>query len=198
MRPFILGAGCEFVPMKDNGDIAPTPIKKCSNPGYFYTISSAGNWYGTNATAHPTAEWIAQQITEAFPWDEAPSYLIRDRDPSYGTMFKRRLDALESEAIRPRPGLLARTDTSAGDRFDPPRVLGSNHNLWRGAPTPDADFVCPLLQSGADASIAGQRFAHSPPGPASWPDHRDSPMRRIAPPVRPDDLNGRDRPEHRD
>ena len=33
-----------------------------------------------NVTAHPTAEWIAQQITEAFPWTEAPRYLIRDRD----------------------------------------------------------------------------------------------------------------------
>jgi hypothetical protein len=33
-----------------------------------------------NVTAHPTAEWIARQITEAFPWDEAPRYLIRDRD----------------------------------------------------------------------------------------------------------------------
>src|SRR6202045_1269811 len=33
-----------------------------------------------NVTAHPTAEWIARQITEAFPWDEAPHYLIRDRD----------------------------------------------------------------------------------------------------------------------
>jgi hypothetical protein len=33
-----------------------------------------------NVTAHPTAEWIAQQITEAFPWNEAPRYLIRDRD----------------------------------------------------------------------------------------------------------------------
>ena len=32
-----------------------------------------------NVTTHPTAEWIAQQITEAFPWDEAPRYLIRDR-----------------------------------------------------------------------------------------------------------------------
>src|SRR5216110_1107077 len=32
-----------------------------------------------NVTAHPTAEWIVQQITEAFPWHEAPRYLIRDR-----------------------------------------------------------------------------------------------------------------------
>ena len=35
-------------------------------------------------TAHPTAEWVARQITEAFPWDEAPRYLIRDRDAVYG------------------------------------------------------------------------------------------------------------------
>ncbi len=33
-----------------------------------------------NVTGHPTAEWIAQQLTEAFPWNEAPRYLIRDRD----------------------------------------------------------------------------------------------------------------------
>src|SRR5712671_2678283 len=37
-----------------------------------------------NVTAHPTAEWIAQQLTEAFPWTEAPRYLIRDGDGSYG------------------------------------------------------------------------------------------------------------------
>ena len=39
-----------------------------------------------NVTAHPTADWIAQQITEAFPWDEAPRYLIRDRDGVYGAV----------------------------------------------------------------------------------------------------------------
>jgi hypothetical protein len=37
-----------------------------------------------NVTPHPTAEWIARQITEAFPWNEAPRYLIRDRDQVYG------------------------------------------------------------------------------------------------------------------
>lgn len=54
----------------------------------------------TNATLHPTAEWIAQQLTEAFPWGDAPRHLIRDRDTSYGTVFKRRLDSL---GIRDHP-----------------------------------------------------------------------------------------------
>ena len=47
-----------------------------------------------NVTAHPRAEWIAQQITEAFPWDEAPRYLIRDRDAVYGSVVTRRLRAM--------------------------------------------------------------------------------------------------------
>jgi hypothetical protein len=54
----------------------------------------------TNATAHPTAEWIARQIVEAFPWDEAPRYLIRDRDTAYGAAVTRRLRTL---GIRDRP-----------------------------------------------------------------------------------------------
>jgi hypothetical protein len=39
-----------------------------------------------NVTANPTAEWVARQITEAFPWDEAPRYIIRDRDRIYGAV----------------------------------------------------------------------------------------------------------------
>src|SRR6516165_11125267 len=54
----------------------------------------------TEVTANPTAEWIARQITEAFPWDEAPRYLIRDRDTSYGAAVTRRLRAM---GIRDRP-----------------------------------------------------------------------------------------------
>ena len=37
-------------------------------------------------TSHPTAEWIARQITDAFPWTETPRYLIRDRDAVYGQL----------------------------------------------------------------------------------------------------------------
>jgi hypothetical protein len=46
-------------------------------------------WFGV--TAHPTAEWIANQVTEAFGWEQAPCYLIRDRDRAYGATFVRRL-----------------------------------------------------------------------------------------------------------
>jgi transposase InsO family protein len=54
----------------------------------------------TNVTANPTAGWIARQIVEAFPWDEAPRYLIRDRDTSYGAAVTRRLRTM---GIRDRP-----------------------------------------------------------------------------------------------
>jgi hypothetical protein len=47
-----------------------------------------------NVTRHPTAEWIAQQITEAFPWNEAPRYLVRDQDGIYGAVVTRRLRAM--------------------------------------------------------------------------------------------------------
>jgi transposase InsO family protein len=51
-------------------------------------------------TAHPTAEWLARQITEAFPWDERPRYLIRDRAGIYGDVFTIRLRTM---GIRDRP-----------------------------------------------------------------------------------------------
>jgi len=53
-----------------------------------------------NVTANPTAEWIARQITGAFPWDDAPQHLIRDRDRIYGTVVTRRLRAM---GIRDKP-----------------------------------------------------------------------------------------------
>jgi hypothetical protein len=49
---------------------------------------------------NPTAEWVARQITEAFPWDEAPRYLIRDRDRIHGSVVARRLRAM---GIRDKP-----------------------------------------------------------------------------------------------
>ena len=53
-----------------------------------------------NVTTNPTAEWISRQLTEAFPWEEAPRYLIRDRDRIYGAIVTRRLRAM---GIRDKP-----------------------------------------------------------------------------------------------
>src|SRR6266851_917299 len=53
----------------------------------------------TNVTTNPTAEWIARQLTEAFPWDGAPGYMIRDRDRIYGAVVTRRLRAMGIRAI---------------------------------------------------------------------------------------------------
>ena len=58
-------------------------------------------------TDHPTVEWIARQITNAFPWDEAPGHLIRDRDGAYGHAVRRRLAAMgirDHRLCRGHPG----------------------------------------------------------------------------------------------
>lgn len=55
-------------------------------------------WFAV--TRHPTAEWLARQITEAFPWDRAPTYIVRDNDRAFGSVFTRRIQAM---GIRDRP-----------------------------------------------------------------------------------------------
>jgi transposase InsO family protein len=47
-----------------------------------------------DVTQHPTAGWLAQQVTEAFPWNTAPRHLLRDRDASYGAEFRKRVQAM--------------------------------------------------------------------------------------------------------
>ena len=55
-------------------------------------------WF--EVTRRPTAEWLARQITEAFPWASAPTYLVRDNDRAYGLVFRRRVRVM---GIRDRP-----------------------------------------------------------------------------------------------
>jgi hypothetical protein len=52
-----------------------------------------------NVTAHPSAAWTAQQVVEAFPWETAPRYLLRDRDGVYGVDFRHRVAALGIEEV---------------------------------------------------------------------------------------------------
>jgi transposase InsO family protein len=56
-----------------------------------------------NVTEHPSAEWTAPQMVDAFPWDTAPRYLLRDRDQIYGGYFDRRVAGLEIEQVLTAP-----------------------------------------------------------------------------------------------
>ena len=57
----------------------------------------------TAVTEHPTAAWLSRQVTEAFPWDTAPRYLLRDRDASYGQHFRKRVDAMGIKEVVTAP-----------------------------------------------------------------------------------------------
>jgi transposase InsO family protein len=54
-------------------------------------------------TEHPTAQWTAQQGVEAFPWDEAPWYLLRDRDRLSSAAFRHRVKHLGIKEVRTAP-----------------------------------------------------------------------------------------------
>lgn len=56
-----------------------------------------------NVTRNPTARWTARQITEAFPWDTVPRYLLRDRDSTYGSEFRGRVGAMGIEEVITAP-----------------------------------------------------------------------------------------------
>ena len=56
-----------------------------------------------NVTAHPTAEWTAQQLREAFPFDRVPRYLLRDRDSIFGREFRKDVKAMGIEEVLSAP-----------------------------------------------------------------------------------------------
>jgi hypothetical protein len=56
-----------------------------------------------DVTQHPTAGWLSRQVTEAFPWDTAPRFLLRDRDASYGSVFSKRVEAMEITEVVTAP-----------------------------------------------------------------------------------------------
>jgi transposase InsO family protein len=79
--------------------VVPTLTFECL---FVFLVVSHGRrqllWFAV--TRHPTAEWLAQQIVEAFPWDTVPTYLVRDNDGAYGQAFTSRVRAM---GIRDRP-----------------------------------------------------------------------------------------------
>jgi hypothetical protein len=90
-----------------------------------------------NVTRHPTAEWIAQQITEAFLWNEAPRYLIRDQDAIYGAAVTRRLRARHQRQTNCSRLAVAEWARGEADRHDPPRMPRPHDRIWGGASASD-------------------------------------------------------------
>src|ERR1700732_4994050 len=78
-----------------------------------------------NVTTNPTAEWIARQITEAFPWNEGPRYLVRDRDRIYGAVVTRRLRAMGIRTSLTAPA-------SPWQNGFAERLIGSIRREWLG------------------------------------------------------------------
>ena len=71
-----------------------------------------------NVTAHPTAEWTAQQLLEAFPFETAPRYLLRDRDRTYGQEFRKQVSVMNIKEVLSAP-------RSPWQRAYVERVIGS-------------------------------------------------------------------------
>lgn len=54
-------------------------------------------------TEHPSAAWLSRQVTEAFPWDTAPRYLLRARDAAYGAEFRKRVAEMDIAEVITAP-----------------------------------------------------------------------------------------------
>jgi hypothetical protein len=149
-----------------------------------------------NVTDTPTAEWSAQQLVEAFPWDTAPRYLLRDRDAVYGAVFSRRVQALGILEVKttPRsPWQNPYVDASSA------HCAASASIIWSCAQrdplaSPAARLSHPLPQR-PNTPLPGQGRPRAQSGgaPRSRQDRRDAPGRRPPSPVQPPDRMGRGR-----
>ena len=101
-------------------------------------------WLGV--TAHPSAEWIARQLTEACGWSEPPRNIIRDRDAAYGEAFIRRLTAMGDTGSPDFGSIsLAKWTRGEADRIDPAGLPRSRGDLWRAASPPFAQLLPRIL-----------------------------------------------------
>jgi hypothetical protein len=79
---------------------------------------------------HPAAEWTAQQLREAFPWETAPRYLLRDRDTIFGPEFVKQVKAMGiKQGALGATVALAASLYRARDRHAAPRVPGSRDRI---------------------------------------------------------------------
>ena len=79
-------------------DVGETSVSK-----YLVLVHDRRRILHFNVTGHPTAEWTAQQLREAFPWDTAPRYLLRDRDRIFGGDFTKQVQDIGLNGVLGAP-----------------------------------------------------------------------------------------------
>jgi hypothetical protein len=149
-------------------------------------------WFGV--TAHPTTEWIANQLTEACGWEQAPRYLIRDRDRAYGEIFVRRVRSI---GIRDRPTspplTLAKRLRGTVDRFNPEGMHRSCRSPRRTPSAPRSAVVQRLLQRHAHSFVIEQGCPSPSQRRVGWEYRLPPDPRRTSPSIWPDVIYGRHR-----
>ena len=111
-----------------------------------------------NVTAHPTTEWTAQQMREAFSWDSSPRFLIRDRDGCYGDVFRLAVRGMNIQEVLTAPH-------SPWQNGYVERLIGSIRRECLDHENPA--LVLPLLRANPNPSGARERPSRITRGPAS-------------------------------
>ena len=135
-----------------------------------------------DVTQHPTAAWPSQQVIEAFPWDTAPSFLLRDRDASYGSVFSQRVAAMGITEVVTAPLPMAERLRRARDQLDSSRMSRPRRDLQRAPFAPRPFILRGLLPPSPNASVTRQGLSAlaSHPATAERPRHRHPASRRVA------------------
>jgi hypothetical protein len=153
-------------------------------------------WLGV--TAHPTAEWLANQLVEACGWEPIPNHLIRDRDACYGEVFVRRVRSL---GIRDQPHCpavaLAEWQCGATDRLDPQRMPRPYRGGRRATPAARPVVLHGILQWSAHSSVVMQGCTDRTCRPIGRARLRTTNAGRASPSICPDLICDKDRSEFR-
>ena len=138
-----------------------------------------------SVTTNPTDEWIAGQVTDAFPWDEAPSHLIRDRDEARPSLHASHSSNGDPRSSNRGPLAMAEWPRRTAHRIDSARKPRSLGCVRRSPVASGSEELCFLLQPGPDASLIGQECAGFS-APAEARQHRcDTNSRRTPSSIRP-------------
>jgi hypothetical protein len=137
-----------------------------------------------DVTRHPTAAWLSQQVIEAFPWETAPSFLLRDRDASYGAVFSKRVATMGITEVVTAP-------RSPWQNAYIERVISSIRRerldhvvIFKRASFALRPFILRgLLPPSPNASRTRQGLSAIAPHPATAerPSHRHTASRRVTP-----------------